>query len=175
MILVNSIVSGNIGDADFINNGYALEVSNLISVANINLAPLGNYGGPTQTMPPLANSPAIDAGSDSVTNFLSTDQRGLPRLSGLHVDVGAVEAQWAPAGNPPLLTSPSPAANGRVAFGFTSVSNTDFAVLATTNLALPLGQWSILGETIQNAPGQYEFTDSAATNFPLRFYDVVSP
>jgi uncharacterized repeat protein (TIGR01451 family) len=27
------------------------------------LAPLGNYGGPTQTMPPLPGSPAIDAGA----------------------------------------------------------------------------------------------------------------
>ncbi len=52
------------------------------------LAPLGNYGGPTQTMPPMAGSRAIDAGG---TTTLSTDQRGLARLVGIAADLGAVE------------------------------------------------------------------------------------
>jgi len=38
-----------------------------------------------------------------------------------------------------------------------------------------LGQWSILGEAVQNVPGQYQFTDAAATNYPQRFYEVDSP
>lgn len=49
---------------------------------------LGDYGGPTETMPPRPGSPAIDAGSHSL---LATDQRGLPRRSGAAVDIGAVE------------------------------------------------------------------------------------
>jgi hypothetical protein len=53
------------------------------------LAPLGDYGGPTQTMPPLPGSPAIDAAGP--TSFL-TDQRGLDRPSGPLPDIGAVEA-----------------------------------------------------------------------------------
>ena len=56
------------------------------------LAPPDNYGGLTQTRPPLPGSPAIDAGSDSATNLFATDQRGYPRLAGLHVDIGAVES-----------------------------------------------------------------------------------
>jgi len=43
-----------------------------------------------------AASPAIDAGDDSVTgppDNLTTDQRGMSRLSGAHVDIGAYEAQ----------------------------------------------------------------------------------
>jgi len=62
------------------------------------LAPLGNYGGPTQTMPLLPGSPAIDAGSNALAvdasgNPLTTDQRGLPRVVNGTVDIGAVEAQ----------------------------------------------------------------------------------
>ena len=49
---------------------------------------------PTFTIPPLPGSLAVDAGSDFATNFFATDQRGLPRLSGAHVDIGAVEAQY---------------------------------------------------------------------------------
>src|SRR5262249_12363246 len=138
------------------------------------LAPLGNYGGPTQTMPPLAGSPAIDAGNDSAASAFLTDQRGLPRLSGAHVHIGAVEAQWAAPGNRPLLTSPARGINGAFTFTFTYASVADFTVLATTNLALPLGQWIILGPAVQFAPGLYQFTDPAATNYPRRFYRVAS-
>lgn len=71
------------------------------------LAPLGDYGGPTQTValctavgvphPSCTGaSPAIDIGDDSVTgppDSLTNDQRGLPRFSGAHVDIGAYEVQ----------------------------------------------------------------------------------
>jgi len=43
-----------------------------------------------------AASPAIDAGDDAVAGLpdnLTTDQRGQPRLSGAHVDIGAYEVQ----------------------------------------------------------------------------------
>ncbi len=58
------------------------------------LAPLGNYGGPTQTMALLPGSPAI--GNGIVTDYpgtstpISTDERGIPR--GSLVDIGAVQA-----------------------------------------------------------------------------------
>jgi hypothetical protein len=149
--------------------------ANNLTDVNPLLAPLGNYGGPTQTMPPLHGSPAIDAGLDSVTNLLTTDQRGFPRRSGAHVDIGAVEAQWATPGNPPLLASPVFGTNGAFSFSLTSVSNVDFSVLSSTDIALPLGQWSILGPALQYAPGQYQFTDPNAANYPQRFYRVVSP
>jgi hypothetical protein len=60
---------------------------------NIHLAPLGNYGGPTQTMPPLPNSPAIDAGGSSDLGF--SEQRGFTRVVGAGLDLGAVEYQGA--------------------------------------------------------------------------------
>ncbi len=53
----------------------------------LSLAPLGNYGGPTQTMPPLTGSPAIDPVPD--TSSLTTDQRGFYRDG--QRDIGAVE------------------------------------------------------------------------------------
>lgn len=47
------------------------------------LAPLGDYGGPTWTRPPLAGSPAIDAGDPffhSANTGILYDQRGEPRV-----------------------------------------------------------------------------------------------
>ena len=65
-------------------------------------APLGSYGGATQTHALLANSPAINRGNNCVLTAngcgandpltaLTTDQRGLPRNG--TVDIGAVEFQ----------------------------------------------------------------------------------
>ncbi|MDB4265501.1 right-handed parallel beta-helix repeat-containing protein, partial [bacterium] len=56
------------------------------NTAPILLATLGDYGGPTQTMPPLAGSPAIDAATGS-TNFV--DQRGFTTIG--IPDIGAAE------------------------------------------------------------------------------------
>ena len=67
---------------------------NLVGVANPGLAPLGSYGGPTQTMPLLYGSPAIGAGSDAlVPAGITTDQTGSPRFFNGNVDIGAYELQ----------------------------------------------------------------------------------
>jgi hypothetical protein len=55
------------------------------------LAPLGNYGGPTQTIALLPGSPAIDAGDN--TNVPPTDQRGFNRIVGGTIDIGAFESR----------------------------------------------------------------------------------
>ncbi len=57
------------------------------------LAPLDDYGGPTQTMALLPGSPAIDAGSNAlIPTGITTDQRGEPRIVNGTVDIGAVES-----------------------------------------------------------------------------------
>ena len=57
------------------------------------LAAMGNYGGPTQTLALLPGSPAIDAGTASISGVTvpATDQRGLGRVG--NVDIGAFESQ----------------------------------------------------------------------------------
>ncbi|MFJ5778994.1 choice-of-anchor Q domain-containing protein [Streptomyces sp. NPDC093094] len=51
------------------------------------LGPLGDHGGPTDTVALLPGSPALDAASDCP----STDQRGVPRPQGPACDIGAFE------------------------------------------------------------------------------------
>ena len=61
------------------------------------LAPLGYYGGPTQTMALLPGSPAIDAGGNAlIPAGVTTDQRGFSRVVNGTVDIGAFEVQAQP-------------------------------------------------------------------------------
>ena len=117
--LTNSIVTGNtpifagpdiygntvtptgvnfIGDTT--GSGLSAGPTILTTAANgpIKLAPLGNYGGPRQTMALMPGSPAIDAvTAGNEIPGLTTDQRGFPRnvdgdgTGGAAPDLGAVE------------------------------------------------------------------------------------
>ena len=58
------------------------------------LAPLGYYGGPTETIALLPGSAAIDAGNNAlVPAGVTTDQRGFARIVNGTVDIGAFEVQ----------------------------------------------------------------------------------
>jgi hypothetical protein len=109
--LTNTIVAGNSADSspsDIVVNSGSVSGShdlvgtggsgglqngvngNIVGVADPGLAPLGNYGGPTQTMALLPGSPAINAGKTGA-NIPTTDQRGEPRVGA--PDIGAFESQ----------------------------------------------------------------------------------
>jgi hypothetical protein len=117
-VLNHTIVSANTGGGDvqlvtqtgvnsFNSQGYNLvgtgngtgkfnQTGDQVGVTNPKLSPLGYFGGPTMTMHPLINSPAIDGGSS--TNPGGVDQRGFSRFvdgdnnGTAQTDIGAVEA-----------------------------------------------------------------------------------
>jgi len=111
--LQNSIVANNTYGGNcygtMTSNGYNLSsdnTCNFSSSGDLNntdpkLGQLGNYGGPTQTLPLLFGSPAIDAGNpngctDGKGHLLKTDQRGKPRPDREDTggcDMGAYERQ----------------------------------------------------------------------------------
>jgi len=65
------------------------------SVGTPDLGPLADNGGPTLTMSPMVDSPAIDkipfGGINGCGTTITTDQRGVPRPQGFRCDIGAVE------------------------------------------------------------------------------------
>ena len=101
------------------------------------LGPLQNNGGYTRTMLPLANSQAIDNGTDIVCP--TKDQRGLDRPQGVHCDIGAVEVDFAPIVN--NVTSISE--NGLYELGDTVTITVKFneivVVTGTPQIALETG------------------------------------
>jgi len=101
LTITNSIVAGNTtnGSEDDCSGSCANGVNGNVEVANAMLAPLGNYGGFTQTLLPLPGSPAICAGLIAdIPSGVTTDQRGLPRTttySGMPcVDSGPIQTSY---------------------------------------------------------------------------------
>ena len=76
---------------------------------------------------------------------------------------------------PLVLTGGVKLVSGVFQFAFTNTSGAVFTVLAATNPALPLSNWTVLGGVTEVTPGQFQFTDPQATNTPQRFYRVRSP
>jgi fibronectin-binding autotransporter adhesin len=122
LLLDGCTVSGNSGRGagGIVNNGSATTLDNTIVAANPGgdlflsfpssgsnnliggspqLGQLAYNGGPTETMAPLSGSPAIGAGDTSVNGGMynanltqQVDQRGVPRIRGGKLDIGAVES-----------------------------------------------------------------------------------
>nr|MDQ3005945.1 hypothetical protein [Chloroflexota bacterium] len=103
--LSNNILANGLGTVDcyIVDTPLLMNVHNLIEVnagganacgtpfttADPKLGPLADHGGPTETMPLLSGSPALNSGDDAMCP--STDQRGVERPQGSHCDIGAYE------------------------------------------------------------------------------------
>lgn len=81
--LGHNLVSQSIGTSGWIS-------SDVLDV-DPQLGSLQDHGGWTHTMALNPGSPALDTGDDAILSSVSTDQRGGPRKSGAHVDIGAFE------------------------------------------------------------------------------------
>ncbi len=79
----------------------------MTSLADLGLAPLGDYGGPTETMALLPGSAAIGAGMGD--SGITTDQRGAPRPASGATDIGAFQDQ----GYTVAVSSGSPQSHAR--------------------------------------------------------------
>jgi CSLREA domain-containing protein len=92
------IADNNCGRPNLNTNGHNMEGpsstcflpgGDLTGVADVGLGVLGDYGGPTPTLPLLPGSPAVDAALTD--DCPQTDQRGVRRPQGGGCDIGAFE------------------------------------------------------------------------------------
>lgn len=192
-IFANGITAGGLhcacGDFLACNIGGITNVSTndqcggtVISPSLAVFAPLGNYGGDTQTMPLLPGNPAIDSGE----SCLATDQRSLTRSSG-PCDVGAFESQGFTLES---LTGTSQSTNINTAFanplGLTVTANdptepVDGGIITFTSpssgaSAFLNGNPAIIADgmvsvsiTANDIPGVYNVTASAAGATDVNF------
>jgi uncharacterized delta-60 repeat protein len=90
--------------------------------------------------------------------------------SGLVEAVAAFEFASAPR-----LTGVTWLGPGSFRFGFTNAPGLTFTTLVSTNLLLPLNQWTNIGPATEVLPGQYQFTVTDALSRHHCFYSVRSP
>ncbi|MGI8965323.1 MAG: GH25 family lysozyme, partial [Limisphaerales bacterium] len=76
---------------------------------------------------------------------------------------------------PIVLTISAVNGAGALQLAFTNATEGLFAVFATTNLNSPFSNWTMLGTATESSPGYYQFTDSQASNSPVKFYRVRAP
>jgi hypothetical protein len=174
-----------IGGSGGLQNGV---FGNIVGVADPGLAPLGEYGGPTQTMALLPGSPAIGAGGTPTFGGVSTDQRGFPRSLNSLLDIGAFESQGFTL-TPVLRSTPQsaltnsaftdalavnvtannplePVDGGVVAF--TAPNSGASAILSATFATIAGGQASV-SATANASTGRYTVTASASGGAGAKF------
>ncbi len=178
--LNNTIVAGNAGGGSSYTDIYGPVTANYCLIQDTTtdstisgsnnelgdspwLGTLGYYGGPTETIPLLPNSPAIDHGGYGLAlgvdgNPLTTDQRGLPRVYNGIVDIGAYESQ------PMTLVVDTTTDESNGNYGPGDLSLREAVELAnvfpyTTITFAP----SLAGQTIVLANGPLELTNTTGT------------
>ena len=113
----------------------------------------------------------------STNSFASAPVSGLPPgwtqatvfVNGIP-GTGSVFNLSVPVPTATTLTDAKSLANGSFQFAFTNSPGALFGVRATTDLALPLNNWTRLGGVTELPPGQFQFTDPQATNGGKSFY-----
>jgi hypothetical protein len=180
--LGNTVVAGNTAtiNAPDVSGTVASEGNNLIgetggnsgwigsdltgiSASSLNLGPLANNGGPTQTMALLPGSPAINAGNnalavDANNQPLLYDQRGpgYSRISGGTVDIGAYEVQLLPTSTS-VTASPSPSVYGQ-SVTFTAAVTAGASPVTSGTVTFEEGMTVLASNVALNGRGQASFS-----------------
>jgi sugar lactone lactonase YvrE len=126
---------------------------------------------------PTSDQPWLTIGNinNGVVSFSFTANTGASRTA--HITLFGVSITVTQDGiiTVPFLTGARMLANGAFQFFFTNNPAGSFTVISTTNVSLPLSQWTVAGVPTVVAPGVFQFTSGLATNGPRRFYSVRSP
>jgi len=92
-----------------------------------------------------------------------------------HSDYKLLASYIVPVPLPQFVINSAVLAGGGVKLAFTNTPGTHFSVLAATDPALPLNNWTVLGTASEGPAGSFQFMDQSATGNSRRFYRVRSP
>jgi len=122
-------------------------------------------------------SPPSTVGVNAVVHLISEDIYIDVQFTSWAVGSGFSYVRSTPPPPPLLVIAPSGGPNS-FDLAFTNTSGLTINVVATTNLALPLANWPIVGTMIETPPGSgaYQFADPGAlTNSIRKFYRLQMP
>jgi DNA-binding beta-propeller fold protein YncE len=111
----------------------------------------------------------------AVSFTFSANNTGAARTAGVTLlgDSISITQSNIAIGVPVLLTGATILASGSFQFSFTNTPGASFTVLSSTNVALPLSEWSPVGAPVEGPPGQYVFTGAPANS--QSYYMLRSP
>jgi hypothetical protein len=123
----------------------------------------------------LTTAGGSDISSSKIASFVLF-QRDITEPAAMIADELRIGSTWASVTPPPSATLSTLGGltnlgNGTYQFAYTNSSGQPCSVYASTNLA----GWTVIGSATQIAPGVYQFSDAAATNYYRRFYQLRSP
>jgi hypothetical protein len=97
-------------------------------------------------------------------------------IQGIYKAGSAGKCPPPPSATPIYLAGLTGVADGAFQFDFTNLPGINFSVLISSNVALPLSNWTTVpGHVPEIFSGQYQFTDTNTTTNMQRFYRVRSP
>ncbi len=150
------------------NSAEVTAQGNLTLNNTLNISAGGGFGAGTYTLFTYAGSffgtPVLGTTPPGFTYSL-TNPPGLIQL--------LVRAPAPPS--PPSFGSISATANGLVMSGTGGTTNGTFYVLVSTNIALPLNQWTPVATNLFDGSGHFIFTNAVVPNRPLAFYLLQIP
>jgi hypothetical protein len=159
--LASSIVAGNTG-GDI--GGSPTSSTNSLTDGDPMLGELADNGGPTWTMLPRPDSPALNAGGDTCPDL---DQRGVARPQGTACDIGAVEVRFSTITVPAYLTVPATSPAGAVATFSATATNWEGSATTVTcqqasGATFPVGDTTVTcstsGELDHDVSGSFTVT-----------------
>jgi hypothetical protein len=126
---------------------------------------------------PASDQPwlTITGAANGIVSFSFTANPGAARTGHITLLGQSIPITQGVIGTAPTLTGLQMQGNGVLQFSFTNVPSASFTVLSTTNLALPLTDWTVAGAVAEIVAGQYQFTSQPTTNDAQRFYTVRTP
>ncbi|HTA30957.1 MAG TPA: BACON domain-containing carbohydrate-binding protein, partial [Candidatus Cybelea sp.] len=113
--------------------------------------------------------------TNGVVSFSFSANTGPARTAHITLLGQSIPVTQGVIGTPPTLTGELLLSTGILQFSFTNSPSGAFTVVSTTNLSLPLSNWTVLGHPVESPPGIYEFTSQPTTDVPQIFYSVISP
>jgi hypothetical protein len=145
----------NIAGSPALSGTLSINLNDGYYPTNGNAFPLLTYGSETGAFSPLALPPWINW----QTNYgPTTFTLSVVNLNGR-----------------PVVAAAKVLAPGQFSFRFTGNPSGSYSVLATTNLILPLADWTVLGSATLISSDLFQYVDTHATNYPQRFYQLRVP
>jgi len=113
--------------------------------------------------------------TNGVVSFAFSSSAGTNRAANINLLGQTIPVTQIGVITPPTIVGAALSGNGAFQFAFSNSQGVSFTVLSTTNLSLPLTNWTVAGTPTNVAPGLFQFTAPVSTNESQLFYRVRSP